>query len=220
MGICFCQWIYWECCNLLLHLPANELSRLFWSERETGNTGVAVTEMASPGPWEGGTQPWAFFHKSSWMQVSREWQKVQVMPLTHSVASGCIFVMCFSTEKRKSGTQLTAIPNPFQENENTSLFLCSVLSRPLTAHPLCHRYGHWPSWAHLTFCIFCGSGERDLGPSLWKQSDCSTKSTEIALKEMKTGLGLTFYSQGRRKAWSVTSWKWLDLQVLEWGVLF
>lgn len=26
--------------------------RLLWSERETGDTGVAVAEMASPGPWE------------------------------------------------------------------------------------------------------------------------------------------------------------------------
>lgn len=39
--------------------------RLFWSERETGNAGVAVTEMASPGPWQEGHSPEPFFHKST-----------------------------------------------------------------------------------------------------------------------------------------------------------
>lgn len=109
---------------------------LFWSGRETGNTGVALTEMASPGPWEEGHSPEPFFHKSTWRQVSREWQKVQVMRLTHSVAAGCICVMWFSAENRKSGTQWTAIPNPFPENGNTSLFL--VLSPQQT--PQCTSF--------------------------------------------------------------------------------
>lgn len=34
---------------------------LFWSERETGNSAVAVTEMLSPGPWEDRHSPEPFF---------------------------------------------------------------------------------------------------------------------------------------------------------------
>lgn len=54
----------------------------------------------------------------------------------HSVASGCIAVMCFSAEKRKLGTQYTAIPNHSQETENAALFLSSVLSGFLPGYPL------------------------------------------------------------------------------------
>lgn len=43
--------------------------------------------------------------------------------------------MCFAAEKREFGTQHTAIPKDFQENENTALFLSLVLSGLLTAYP-------------------------------------------------------------------------------------
>lgn len=215
MGVCFCQWIYWECCNLLM-----SSGRLFWSGRETGNTGVALTEMAPPGPWEEGHNPEPFFHKTTWRQVSREWQRVQVMPLTHSVASGCICVMWFSAENRKSGTQWTQFLTLSRKMETYPCF-CAQSSADSSLHILCvPGPGHCSSWGHLISCIFCGSGERDLGPSLRKQRNCSTKPIEMGLKEMKTGLGLTFWSQGRGKAWSVTSWKGLHLQGLEWGVPF
>lgn len=43
--------------------------------------------------------------------------------------------MCFAAEKREFGTQHTAIPQDFQENENTALFLNVVLSGLLTGYP-------------------------------------------------------------------------------------
>lgn len=107
---------------------------LFWSERQTGNSGVAVTEMASPGPWEEGHSPEPFFHQSSSLQVSREWQKVQVMPLTHSVVSGCICVMCFSAEKRKVHNKQQFLTLS-RKMEIQPCFCVQFL----TADPLCHR---------------------------------------------------------------------------------
>jgi len=45
-------------------------------------------------------------------------------------------MMCFAAEKRKLGTQCAAIPNCFQEDENTALLLSFILSGLLAGYPL------------------------------------------------------------------------------------
>lgn len=73
------------------------------------------------------------------MQVSREGEEMQVNASHSFCGLRVLCVMCFSAEKRKLGTQYTVIPNHFQENENTALFLSLVLSGLLTGYLLYHK---------------------------------------------------------------------------------
>lgn len=91
--------------------------RLFWSERETGKCWCGCDRVGFP--WGEGQCPEPFFHKSSWMQVSKEWQKVQVMPLT--LYGLRVYLCCVFQLRRES------------QVHSTQQFL--TLSRKIGTHP-------------------------------------------------------------------------------------